>query len=124
MIYEMKLFDSPYEKIRTGKKTVELRLYDEKRALLKIGDKIVFTNITQGAEKLAVVIKNLYMRSSFAELFSEIPPEKCGFERDITPKMAGAEMRTYYSEEQEKRFGVLGIEIELIDIADTLSEKS
>ena len=31
MIYEMKLRNSPFTKIKNGNKTIELRLYDEKR---------------------------------------------------------------------------------------------
>lgn len=38
MIHEMNLNNGPYEKIDIGTKTVELRLYDEKRQLLKVSD--------------------------------------------------------------------------------------
>ena len=33
MRYQMKLRSQPFEKIRSGRKTFELRLYDEKRQL-------------------------------------------------------------------------------------------
>lgn len=35
MRYEMKLNNGPYEKINGGTKIVELRLYDEKRKMIK-----------------------------------------------------------------------------------------
>ncbi len=40
---EMHLADLPFEQIRSGKKTVEVRLYDEKRRAIREGDVIVFT---------------------------------------------------------------------------------
>ena len=36
MKHEMKLNNSPFERIKNGTKTIELRLNDEKRQLLKI----------------------------------------------------------------------------------------
>jgi len=35
MIYEMRLHNEPFQKIKSGTKTVELRLYDEKRRQIK-----------------------------------------------------------------------------------------
>ena len=45
MIHEMRLNNEPFNKIKEGTKTVELRLLDEKRKTLRVGDKIIFTNI-------------------------------------------------------------------------------
>ena len=44
MIHEMRLNNEPFNKIKEGTKTVELRLLDEKRKTLRVGDKIIFTN--------------------------------------------------------------------------------
>ena len=35
MIHEMKLNESPFERIKNGTKTIEFRLYDEKRRKVK-----------------------------------------------------------------------------------------
>ena len=40
MIHRMKLNESPFERIKNGTKTIEFRLYDEKRQQIKVGDKI------------------------------------------------------------------------------------
>ena len=40
----MNLNPSPFKMIREGNKTIELRLYDEKRKKLSIGDTITFIN--------------------------------------------------------------------------------
>ena len=44
MRHEMTLFPRPYASIASGQKTIELRLYDEKRQSIHIGDQIRFTN--------------------------------------------------------------------------------
>ena len=46
----MKLAPSPFEMIRNGKKTIELRLYDEKRKSISNGDRITFVNTDVTAE--------------------------------------------------------------------------
>lgn len=46
MIYKMKLYSDSFEKIKFGSKAIEMRLNDEKRKAIKIGDFIEFTNNT------------------------------------------------------------------------------
>ncbi len=38
MIHYMNLADDPFEQIASGNKTIELRLYDEKRQKIKVND--------------------------------------------------------------------------------------
>ena len=59
MKYNMNLNNRPFKSIKEGTKTIELRLNDEKRSLLKVGDEIEFTNRDTN-EKLSVDIINLY----------------------------------------------------------------
>ena len=42
MIHEMKLQSKYYDYILKGAKKIELRLFDEKRQKIKVGDKIKF----------------------------------------------------------------------------------
>ena len=46
MIHEMRLNNEPFNKIKEGTKTVELRLLDEKRKTLRVGDKIISVSYT------------------------------------------------------------------------------
>ena len=43
-IVTMNLVDLPFNQIKEGSKVIEVRLNDEKRQNIKVGDKIVFTN--------------------------------------------------------------------------------
>lgn len=56
MIHKMKLNKSPFERIKNWTKTIEFRLYDEKRQQIKVGDKIEFSKLPDLQEKLLVDI--------------------------------------------------------------------
>ena len=68
MIHEMRLHNSPFKLIKNGTKTIELRLNDEKRRLIKVGDIIRFTNRVT-LEELDAEVINLYSYPSFEELY-------------------------------------------------------
>lgn len=111
MKHEMKLNNGPYVNIKNGTKTIELRLNDDKRQLLKIKDLIEFTN-KETLEQMLVEIQNLYHYPSFDELYKHFDKVSMGYkENDVAgPK----DMEKYYSKEEQEKYGVLGIEIKKI----------
>lgn len=111
--HTMKLQPSPFEKIRAGKKTIELRLYDEKRQQIAIGDTIQFVNTENGAEVLFVTVKGLFLFDSFEELYNTLPLTECGYAEDELSTASYRDMELYYSKEEQKRYGVVGIRIAL-----------
>ena len=121
MVFEMNLNPEPFEKISSGKKNVELRLYDRKRSSLNIGDYILFSNTSDPNSRIAARIIALYRYGSFLDLFSEIPPEKCGYAEGTSPEEAVSSIRKYYSEKREQTYGVVGIKIVLVDLESVLS---
>lgn len=108
MKYNMNLNNRPFKSIKEGTKTIELRLNDEKRSLLKVGDEIEFTNRDTN-EKLSVDIINLHKYPSFKELYKHFDKVEMGYNKDdiAEPK----DMEAYYSKEEQDKYGVLGIEI-------------
>lgn len=109
MIHEMRLNNEPFNKIKEGTKTVELRLLDEKRKTLRVGDKIIFTNRTNN-EKIDVVITNLFKADSFEPIYEKYSKVAMGYneEDDAKPE----DMEEYYSKEEIKKYGCIAIEIE------------
>ncbi len=108
--HEMKLQAAPFEMIKSGKKTIELRLYDEKRQTIKEGDVITFTNASNG-EKLQATVKKLHRFDTFDELYQTLPLLQCGYtEKDIDTAHP-SDMEQYYSAEEQKKYGVVGIEL-------------
>ena len=60
MEHSMKLLESPYERISSGKKTIEIRIYDEKRQELNVGDIIEFSKLPDLEDKVKVEIVALF----------------------------------------------------------------
>lgn len=112
MNFEMKLADEPFELIASRKKTVEVRLYDEKRKQISVGDTIEFFRLNGSGNVTAKVVA-LHRFVSFQALFeSTLFPKTGSGELSVTD--AAESMYKYYSREQENKYGVLGIEIDLI----------
>lgn len=111
--HTMKLDSSPMKKIKDGKKTIELRLYDDKRKQISVGDIIIFVNRQDDDDRLQVTVKNLFIFKSFAELYKNLPLLKCGYTEDDVNAASPKDMESYYSEEKQNQYGVVGIEISL-----------
>ena len=88
---------------------MEVRLFDEKRRTIAVGDCILFCERETGRE-LAARVTALYPFSTFKEAFLALSPVKMGFSADAD----GNEMCAYYSSEEEAKWGVLVIEIALL----------
>ena len=108
MIHKMKLNESLFERIKNGTKTIEFRLYDEKRKKVKIGDKIEFSKLPDLHEKILVEVLDIYKDESFENLFKKIYNDREEIERKTKS------MYQFYSKEQEKEYGVIGIKIALL----------
>lgn len=114
MNFEMRLADEPFEMIKSEEKTVEIRLSDKKRQRIMVGDKIVFSRLSGNTDSISVTVIDLHHYKCFKELFSSELFSKTGC-GDMSVDEATQSMYKYYSTEQEKTFGVLGIEIKLCD---------
>ncbi len=110
----MTLVPSAFKKIESGRKTIELRLGDEKRSLVSVGDTIVFTNTENANDILNTKVIALHPFASFAELYSILPLEKCGYSKEELALASPDDMLAYYPREKELKYGALGIELELI----------
>lgn len=100
MKYSMKLKNDPFNKIKDLKKKIELRLNDEKRKLLNVGDIIEFTNV-ENQNKMLVEVIGLDYYSSFDELYKNYDKELLGYDENEVkdPK----DMEAYYSIEEQKK---------------------
>lgn len=111
MLHRMNLQPEPFEKIRSGQKTIELRLYDEKRRLITVGDCIEFSC---GGETFLTGVIGLHHFASFAELYDHLPLLQCGYTAETVLSASPRDMESYYSPQQQVKYGVLGIELKLL----------
>ncbi len=110
-IHNLNLASVPFNAISFGTKTIESRLYDEKRQLIKLGDKITFTNTDAPNQKVTVKVIGLLRYNSFHDLFSHNKPAKFGGESVI---WLDNQINEFYSKEAQNKYGVIGIEFKLL----------
>ena len=110
--HQMKLATDPYNKIASGKKVIESRLFDEKRQQIAIGDQIIFSENDKAENNVTTVVKGLLHYQTFRELFADHEPSLFGEEsRDFLSN----QIKKFYSDEEEREYGVVGIRLELLD---------
>ena len=111
MIHKMNLWNDSFISIKNKTKTIEMRLNDEKRSKIKIGDIIEFTNTTT-LETLNVKVDNIFKYDDFEQLYSHHDKISIGYKEDevADPK----DMLMYYKNEDIKKYGVLGISVRVI----------
>ena len=113
MTHSMQLQPSPFEMIRAGTKTIELRLFDDKRRKIQIGDTIIFTD-TESGEKLKVKVLEQFVFASFEELYNALPLLECGYTKNNIDTASPDDMEAYYTKEMQQKYGVVGIKISLL----------
>ena len=114
MIHYMNLQPRPFSLIANGIKTIELRLLDEKRKMISIGDTLIFKSTDDTTSTLSCTVKKLHVFDSFSELYEALPLDKCGYLPNELQAASSKDMELYYSLEKQKCYGVVGIEIELL----------
>ena len=107
-VHKMNLYPDAFELIENGSKKVEMRLNDEKRQKLTIGDLVIFTN-TETKEEIIVEVIDLKTFKSFNELYSSYEKTAIGYKKDEVANPN--DMLNYYSQEQIDKYGALAIEI-------------
>lgn len=112
MFHLMRLHQEPYEKILNKTKNIEMRLYDEKRRLIQKDDIIIFEN-SRSHQLLKTIVKNLHKFNNFEELYNNFDKVRIGYKKDEIAKPS--DMELYYPKEKIREYGVIGIEIEVLD---------
>lgn len=113
MKHEMRLNEESFKAIKSGRQTIEVRLFDDKRSLLNVGDKITFFKRPDEIESLEANVIGLSIFNSFEELFKAIDKQKFGYDEDDTLEYQLECMRKHYSIDEEKECGVVGIHLKV-----------
>ena len=97
--------------LKSGIKTIELRLFDEKRKNIKIGDFIEFSNNSNANDKFSAKVINIHRAQNFVELCKNINCNNAGF---ATNEELMKALEEFYTLDRQKQYGVIGIEIQKI----------
>lgn len=106
----MNLQEEYYNYIKYGTKRIEMRLNDEKRKNIKIGDIIEFEN---GKESFKTKVIDILKYNTFEELIDNNDMSLLAT-KDMKKEDLLKVLEQFYSKEKQKEYGVLGIKIELI----------
>ncbi|MUK88297.1 ASCH domain-containing protein [Ornithinibacillus sp. L9] len=114
MEHNMGLYETPFNSMKSGRKKVEVRLNDEKRRKLRIGDTIRFTKVPESNETLTVEVIELREFPTFQEMYESIPASDFDAVGGSIDEMIA---RTYriYTPEEEKAWGTVAIKIKLLE---------
>ena len=106
----MKVQTKYYNLLKSGFKTIELRLWDEKRRQIKPGDQITFSDLSSPNDTFVAEVLALHHANSFDELCKTFQPIQAGF---TTKEELIDCLQEFYTPNDQKKYGVVGIEIKL-----------
>ena len=108
-MHHMHLRQKPFDQMDRGRKTLELRLWDEKRRQIRVGDVIRFENTDDETDVLHMEVTEVLCFPSFAELYRSVSLADCGYApgEPASPE----DMDAYYTPEQQARWGVVAIRV-------------
>lgn len=111
MKHNMHLKEKPFNQIKNETKTIELRLNDEKRRLIKIGDLIEFSNLETN-EIIDTEVINIYHYDTFEELYKNFDKISLGYNEN--EEKDPNDMDEYYPKDKQLKYGVIGIKINVL----------
>lgn len=114
MKHEMKLQSKYYDYIIKGTKRIEIRLLDEKRKNIKIGDTIRFTRLPELKESFDAKVIELLKYNNFEEIFNDFDISILS-DKSMTKEELINILENIYTKEEQEKYGVLAIRIELLN---------
>ena len=111
--HELNLNPIYYDLIKSGEKTLEGRLNDEKRKVFNIGDKIIFYREPERVETMNAIILDKYLFDNFDDMANKLNKADLGFATKSKEEMVKV-YRTIYTTEDENKYGVVIFKIKTI----------
>ena len=109
MNHIMKLNIEPFNKVKSGQKIIESRLFDEKRQQINLGDTIQFQLQPDLTETVVAKVVALLRYPTFNDLMNDLPPQYFGHQKK---EDALSEIQAFYSPQEQQKYSVLGIKIQ------------
>ncbi len=113
MEHILKLQPKYFDYINNGTKRIELRLYDEKRQKINIGDTIIFQKEPELEIIMKVKVIGILRYNTFEDLFKDFDIEMLA-DRSMSKQELLNVLEEFYTPEKQEQYGVVGIRIEII----------
>ena len=101
-----------FDIVKNNSKDVEIRVNDEKRRKLKVGDTLVFLKRPDDDEELRATITDLVYFNNFLEVVDNYPMKRIYLDEYTKEDFINLISR-FYSEEEVNKYGVVAIEFGL-----------
>ena len=102
-----------FEVVKSETKTVEVRVNDEKRRKLQVGDKITFLKRPDDIERIDAVIERLIYYDNFKTLVDNYTIEEI-YLKGYTKEYFLDLLKRFYSDEEVNKYGVVAISFKKI----------
>ena len=102
-----------FEKVKQGTKNVEVRVNDEKRRKLKVGDKITFLKRPDEIDSIDAVVEDLIYYKDFKDLVEDYNIEEL-YTKGYSKKDFLALLKRFYSDEEINEYGTVAIRFKII----------
>lgn len=112
MEHNIKLQPKYYNFMLKGTKRIELRLFDEKRKLINLGDTLKILKEPDLKENFDTKVVGLLRYNSFEEMFKDFDTSILA-DSSITKEELIEDLEQFYTKEKQQQYGVLGIRIEI-----------
>lgn len=107
---EMKfhLHSDVFDIVKNGKKDIEVRLNDEKRRCLNVGDTLIFLRRPDDLEEIKAKVVDLNYYDNFDELVNHYDMERL-YLSNYSKEDYLKEMERFYTLDEQKKYGVVAI---------------
>ena len=112
MKHTIKLQPEYYNYILHGTKRIEIRLNDEKRKQIKIGDTITFLKEPDLIESFNAKVIELMHYNNFEDMLNDIDISLLA-DKSVSQEELINSLEQFYSKEKQKEYSVVGIKIEI-----------
>lgn len=111
MTHEMKLQPKYFDFIKNGTKRIELRLFDDKRKAILLGETIRFLKEPEQTESFEVTVTGLLRYDNFEKLIKDFDISILA-DSFLTKEDLLNDLEKFYPKEEQKKYSVLGIRFE------------
>lgn len=111
--HEMMLKTEPFSQMKCGNKKAELRLFDDKRKKLRVGDEILFTHSENTSETISAKIIGLHYFYHFDAISWDFEKKDLGIPENA--ESISSYMKKFYSDDAVWEYGALVIRLQILN---------
>ena len=102
-----------FENVKYGTKNVEVRVNDEKRRKLKVGDTITFLKRPDDIESINAIVEDLKYYKNFKELVDDYTIEEL-YSKGYSKEEFLLLLKRFYSYEEIDKYGTVAIRFKIV----------